>query len=210
MFSFKSTRANYEWFSPLISNFWSLAPNRDMTQHCLLLWKIWFTMPRRSRGNGHCKIIYFWFLLYIWSNCLVTEFKPSRLQSSLDHLSLAMASVMIPLAVLVSGILSHSNSTVSIINTFHHLISTHSYLLVSSHLILTTSCHHLLSSRSLLVIIKCYCRGAKSPLLVGDLPFGSYEVSIDAAVHNAQRFLKEAGMDAVKCEGGQKRAKTGN
>lgn len=46
-------------------------------------------------------------------------------------------------------------------------------------------------------------RGAKYPLLIGDMPFMSYEVSPAQAVRNAGRFLKEAGMDAVKLEGGQ-------
>jgi len=45
-------------------------------------------------------------------------------------------------------------------------------------------------------------RGAQRPLLVGDMPFGSYQASSTDALHNAARFLKEAGMDAVKVEGG--------
>ena len=45
-------------------------------------------------------------------------------------------------------------------------------------------------------------RGAQRPLLVGDMPFGSYQASTIDALHNAARFLKEAGMDAVKVEGG--------
>jgi 3-methyl-2-oxobutanoate hydroxymethyltransferase len=45
-------------------------------------------------------------------------------------------------------------------------------------------------------------RGLKTPLLVGDLPFGSYEVSDQQAVATAQRFVKEAGCDAVKLERG--------
>eukprot|EP00741_Cyanophora_paradoxa_P021225 tig00000237_g20486.t1 len=51
-------------------------------------------------------------------------------------------------------------------------------------------------------------RGARRPLLVGDMPFGSYEVSEDDAVRNAIRFLKEGEMDAVKLEGGVARAAT--
>ncbi len=46
-------------------------------------------------------------------------------------------------------------------------------------------------------------RGAKSPFLIGDMPFGSYELSPQEAVRNAVRFLKEGGMDAVKLEGGR-------
>jgi 3-methyl-2-oxobutanoate hydroxymethyltransferase len=45
-------------------------------------------------------------------------------------------------------------------------------------------------------------RGLKTPLLVGDMPFGSYEQSNEQAVANAQRFIKEAGCDAVKLERG--------
>ena len=41
-----------------------------------------------------------------------------------------------------------------------------------------------------------------SPLLIGDMPFGSYERSNEQAVTNAQRFIKEAGCDAVKLERG--------
>jgi 3-methyl-2-oxobutanoate hydroxymethyltransferase len=45
-------------------------------------------------------------------------------------------------------------------------------------------------------------RGLKSPLLIGDMPFGSYEKSNEEAIENAQRFVKEAGCDAVKLERG--------
>ncbi len=44
-------------------------------------------------------------------------------------------------------------------------------------------------------------RGAPNTFIIGDMPFGSYEVNTDEAVKNAFRFLKEAGMDAVKLEG---------
>ncbi len=49
-------------------------------------------------------------------------------------------------------------------------------------------------------------RGAKYALLIGDMPFMSYQTSVDKAVENAGRFLQEAGMDAVKLEGGRERA----
>jgi len=51
-------------------------------------------------------------------------------------------------------------------------------------------------------------RGATKPLLVGDMPFGSYEVSAELAYTNAIRFLKEGNMDCVKMEGGIHRAET--
>ncbi len=52
---------------------------------------------------------------------------------------------------------------------------------------------------------KAVARGAKNPLLVGDMPFMSYQVSVEEGVRNAGRFLQEAGMDAVKLEGGQEK-----
>ena len=45
-------------------------------------------------------------------------------------------------------------------------------------------------------------RGLKTPFLVGDLPFGSYQASDEQAVAAAQRFVKESGCDAVKLERG--------
>jgi 3-methyl-2-oxobutanoate hydroxymethyltransferase len=45
-------------------------------------------------------------------------------------------------------------------------------------------------------------RGLKTPLLIGDLPFGSYEVSDEQAIATAVRMVQEAGCDAVKLEGG--------
>src|SRR5260221_5694384 len=45
-------------------------------------------------------------------------------------------------------------------------------------------------------------RGTTRPLLIGDMPFGSYQASPSDALRNAARFLKEAGMDAIKVEGG--------
>ena len=43
-------------------------------------------------------------------------------------------------------------------------------------------------------------RGARTPLVIGDLPFGSYQGSNEQAVNSAIRYLKEAGCDAVKME----------
>jgi 3-methyl-2-oxobutanoate hydroxymethyltransferase len=45
-------------------------------------------------------------------------------------------------------------------------------------------------------------RGAPGTFVVGDMPFGSYQVSDEEAVRNGVRFLKEGGVDAVKLEGG--------
>jgi 3-methyl-2-oxobutanoate hydroxymethyltransferase len=45
-------------------------------------------------------------------------------------------------------------------------------------------------------------RGLRTPLLIGDMPFGSYERSNEHAIENAQRFVAEASCDAVKLEGG--------
>jgi 3-methyl-2-oxobutanoate hydroxymethyltransferase len=53
---------------------------------------------------------------------------------------------------------------------------------------------------------KAVARGASAPLLVGDMPFMSFQSTADKALDNAGRFLKEAGMDAVKLEGGRERA----
>lgn len=55
---------------------------------------------------------------------------------------------------------------------------------------------------------KAVARGAKTAHLIGDMPFMSYQVSTLEAVRNAGRFLQEAGMDAVKLEGGREVAST--
>ncbi|HLY35113.1 MAG TPA: 3-methyl-2-oxobutanoate hydroxymethyltransferase [Candidatus Limnocylindria bacterium] len=58
------------------------------------------------------------------------------------------------------------------------------------------------SVEEMLMLASAVRRGLKTPLLVGDLPFGSYEASDELAVATAQRFIKEAGCDAVKLERG--------
>jgi len=52
---------------------------------------------------------------------------------------------------------------------------------------------------------KAVARGARYALLIGDMPFMSYQASTADAVRNAGRFLQEGGMDAIKLEGGQER-----
>jgi 3-methyl-2-oxobutanoate hydroxymethyltransferase len=52
---------------------------------------------------------------------------------------------------------------------------------------------------------RAVARGACYALLIGDMPFMSYQASVPEAVRNAGRFLQEAGMDAVKLEGGRER-----
>jgi 3-methyl-2-oxobutanoate hydroxymethyltransferase len=58
------------------------------------------------------------------------------------------------------------------------------------------------STDEMLMLSCAVRRGLTTPLLVGDLPFGSYEASDEQAIATAQRFVKEAGCDAVKLERG--------
>ena len=50
--------------------------------------------------------------------------------------------------------------------------------------------------------IKAVVRGCKGPLIVGDMPFMSYNTSVREAIQNAGRLMKEGGCDAIKLEGG--------
>jgi 3-methyl-2-oxobutanoate hydroxymethyltransferase len=54
----------------------------------------------------------------------------------------------------------------------------------------------------MVVLARAVRRGLKTPFLVADLPFGSYEASDAQAIATAQRFVKEAGVDAIKLERG--------
>jgi 3-methyl-2-oxobutanoate hydroxymethyltransferase len=51
-------------------------------------------------------------------------------------------------------------------------------------------------------------RGNKSAFIVGDMPFGSYQISTEDAVRNAFRLVKEGGAEAIKLEGGEEMAST--
>jgi 3-methyl-2-oxobutanoate hydroxymethyltransferase len=60
----------------------------------------------------------------------------------------------------------------------------------------------------MVMLAAAVARGAQNALLVGDLPFLSYQTSVEDALRSAGRFLKEAGMHAVKLEGGVECAET--
>ena len=53
--------------------------------------------------------------------------------------------------------------------------------------------------------VRAMRRGVRRALVVADMPYGSFHVSLDESVANAVRFIKEAGAEAVKIEGGEKR-----
>jgi len=52
---------------------------------------------------------------------------------------------------------------------------------------------------------RAVCRGARRALVVADMPYGSYHMDTSESLHNAVRFVKEAGAEALKVEGGERR-----
>ncbi len=56
----------------------------------------------------------------------------------------------------------------------------------------------------MIMLTKAVRRGAPNTFIVGDMPLGSYQISNENATFNALRFMKEAGVDAVKLEGGER------
>jgi 3-methyl-2-oxobutanoate hydroxymethyltransferase len=58
------------------------------------------------------------------------------------------------------------------------------------------------SMDEMVMLGKAVRRGLKTPLMIGDMPMGSYEASSELAIHNAQRLVKETGCQVVKLEAG--------
>jgi 3-methyl-2-oxobutanoate hydroxymethyltransferase len=56
----------------------------------------------------------------------------------------------------------------------------------------------------MIMMAKAVRRGAPNTFIIGDMPQGSYEVSDEEAIRSALRFIKEAGCDAIKLEGGER------
>lgn len=63
---------------------------------------------------------------------------------------------------------------------------------------------HPVTMDEMITMAKAVKRGAPNTFLIGDMPQGSYEISKEDAVKNALRFIKEAGCDAIKLEGGER------
>ena len=59
-----------------------------------------------------------------------------------------------------------------------------------------------ISIDEMLLLVRAVTRGAKKTMVIADMPFQSYQVSIESAINNACRFLKEGRANAVKLEGG--------
>ena len=59
------------------------------------------------------------------------------------------------------------------------------------------------SMEEMMIACKAVVRGAKHPFVIGDMPFMSYQISVEQSLQNASRFMKEAGVDAIKLEGGE-------
>ena len=58
----------------------------------------------------------------------------------------------------------------------------------------------------MIVLGKAVRRGLQTPLMIGDMPMGSYESSNELAIQNAQRLVKETGCQTVKLEAGGSRS----
>ena len=58
-----------------------------------------------------------------------------------------------------------------------------------------------ISMDELIFLVRAVCRGTKKALVVADMPFMSYQASVEDAVRNAGRFIKEGGAEAIKLEG---------
>ena len=59
-----------------------------------------------------------------------------------------------------------------------------------------------ISMDEIILVTRAVSRAINSSLVVGDMPFGSYQHSVSMAIKNAARFLKEGGVSAIKLEGG--------
>jgi len=60
-----------------------------------------------------------------------------------------------------------------------------------------------ISMEELIFLVRAVCRGSKKALIVADMPFMSYQASVEDAIRNAGRFIKEGGASAIKLEGGK-------